>query len=169
MYVFMRTVQALVACSDLLGYAKFSNSLSEEQIYHFITDYYEFVGDAVSKAGGKVIKFMGDATLILFPEGQSDAAVSALLSLQEEGDRFLAGRRIPTKHRIRAHFGPVQEAEVGTRSEKRLDILGATVNKVFQLSGADFALSEEAFQSLNGETQARFKAYTPQVVYVPLT
>lgn len=165
----MRTIQALVACSDLLGYAKFSNSLSEEQIYHFLTDYYEFVGDAVSKAGGKVIKFMGDATLILFPEDQMDAGVDALLSLQTEGDRFLAERRIPTKHRIRAHFGPVHEAEVGTRSEKRLDILGSTVNKVFQLSGADFALSQEAFDRLAQETRERFRACTPQVVYVPST
>ena len=84
----MKKIQALVACSDLSGYAKLYRKFSEEEIFRFLSDYYEFLGEVIAPAGGKVIKFMGDAALMIFPEEKSDEGVKALLSLQTQGDLF---------------------------------------------------------------------------------
>src|SRR5271170_2700119 len=109
----MTALKGLVACSDLTGYAKFAAKQSGEEIFQLLSDYYEFVGDTIAPASGKVIKFMGDAALMLFPETAADAGVRALLELQSQGDRFLADRNVPCRHHLRAHFGPVCFGEIG--------------------------------------------------------
>lgn len=164
----MKSVSALLACSDLTGYAKLSRSKSEEDVFRLLSGYYEFVGDTIAPAGGRVIKFMGDAALMLFPEGSADAGIVALLSLQTEGDRYLAELGVPCRHHIRAHFGSVLAGELGTRDNKRTDVLGSAVNTLFLLKSTGFAMTPEAFRKLGQATRSRFKKHTPPVTYIPL-
>ena len=164
----MAAIQALVACSDLTGYAKLSGKLSDEEIFHFLSGYYEFVGETIDPSGGRVIKFMGDAALMIFPEIQADSGIRSLLVLQQEGDKFLSARGISCRHHIRAHFGPVQQGELGTRNDKRLDVIGSTVNTMFLLKASEFAITPEAFRKLKPETRRLFKKHTPPITYIPL-
>jgi class 3 adenylate cyclase len=162
-------MKGLVACSDLTGYAKFAAKKSEEEIFQLLSDYYVLVGDIVAPASVRVIKFMGDAALMLFPETAADTGVRALLALQSRGDRFLSERNVPCRHHLRAHFGPVCFGEIGTRTDKRPDMLGATVNALFLLKTAGFAITPEAFRKLTPGTRKLFKKHTPPVAYIPLT
>jgi class 3 adenylate cyclase len=165
----MTTIQALVACSDLTGYAKLAGKLSEEEIFQFLSDYYEFVGDTIAPSCGRVIKFMGDAALIIFPDVQTDPGIRSLLALQGQGDKFLSSRGISCRHHIRAHFGSIQHGELGTRTDKRLDIIGSTVNTMFLLKASEFAITPEAFRKLKPETRQLFKKHTPPITYIPLS
>jgi adenylate cyclase len=164
----MATIQALVACSDLTGYARLTSKLADEEVFHFLSDYYELVGQTITPAGGRMIKFMGDAAFMIFPESQVDSGIRSLLVLQQEGDRFLADRGIGCRHHIRAHFGPVQQGELGTREDKRLDVIGSTVNTMFSIKASEFALTPEAFRKLKPETRRLFKKHTQPVTYIPL-
>ncbi len=163
----MSTIQGLVACSDLTGYAKLSAKKSEEEIFHLLSDYYELVGEIIAPAQGNVIKFMGDAALMLFPEDAADAGIRALLLLQSRGDAFLSERGVACRHHIRAHFGSMCIGPLGTRDDKRRDVLGATVNTMFMLKTTGFAMTPEAFRKLAPETRKLFKKHTPPVVYIP--
>jgi hypothetical protein len=87
--------------------------------------------------------------------------------LQDKGDRFLSEWGIPCHHHIRAHFGPICVGLIGIRADKRVDILGSTVNVMFMLKTAGFALTPEVFRKLNPETRKLFKKHTPPVVYIP--
>lgn len=165
----MAAIQALVACSDLTGYARLTGKLSDGEIFNFLSDYYEFVGETIAPANGRVIKFMGDATLMTFPELQADSGVQSLLALQQEGDKFLSSRGISCRHHIRAHFGPLHQGELGTRTDKRLDVIGSTVNTIFLLKASEFAITPEAFRKLKPETRKFFKKHTPPVAYIPLS
>jgi class 3 adenylate cyclase len=164
----MGLVQGLVVVSDLTGYAKFAARKSEEELFQLLSAYYELVGDIVDSAGGRVIKFMGDAALMLFAEEDADAGVRAMLRLQEEGGRFLAGRDCPCRHHVRAHFGPVYLGEIGTRRDKRTDIFGTTINTLVLLKAPGSAITPEAFRRLRPETRKLFKKHTPPVTYIPL-
>jgi class 3 adenylate cyclase len=165
----MSLVQGLVVVSDLTGYAKFAARKSEEEVFHLLSAYYELVGDIVESARGRVIKFMGDAALILFAANDADAGVRAMLRLQEEGDRFLAARDCSCRHHVRAHFGPVYLGEIGTRRDKRTDIFGATINTLVLLKAPGSAITPEAFRKLAPETRKLFKKHTPPITYIPLT
>lgn len=163
----MTAVQVLVACSDLTGFVKLTSKLAEEELFQVLSDYYEFVGDTIAPAGGTVIKFMGDAALMMFPAEQSDAGVRALLALQEKGDQFFSRRGMSCRHHLRAHFGSVQRGEIGTRTDKRIDIIGSTVNTLFLIKAAEFAITPEAFRQLTPETRHLFKKHTPPITYIP--
>jgi class 3 adenylate cyclase len=164
----MQTIQGLVACSDLTGYAKLTARKSGEEIFPLLSGYYELVGDLIAPASGQVIKFMGDAALMLFPEAAADLAVLALFTLQSHGDRFLSERALPCRHHLRVHFGPVCLGEIGTRTDKRPDILGPTVNTLFTLRTDGFVLTPEAFRRLAPDSRKLFKKHTPPVTYIPL-
>jgi len=56
---------------------------------------------------------------------------------------------------------------LGTRDDKRRDVLGATVNTMFMLKTTGFAMTPEAFRKLAPETRKLFKKHTPPVVYIP--
>ncbi|MCE0483856.1 MAG: adenylate/guanylate cyclase domain-containing protein [Methylacidiphilales bacterium] len=164
----MQHINGLVACSGLMGFSKHTAKQSDEEVFRWLSHYYELIGDMVSEANGKVIKFMGDAALIFFPEHSADAGVQAMLQLIRKGDRFLTEGGMPCRHHVRIHFGPVCAGPLGTRAEKYLDILGSTVNALFLLKGTGCVLTPEAFRKLNPETRKLFKKHTPPVSYIPL-
>ncbi|HSI87019.1 MAG: adenylate/guanylate cyclase domain-containing protein [Candidatus Methylacidiphilales bacterium] len=163
----MKLEQALVACCDLTAYVRYAKSVPESEIFTMLSGYYELVGDIVGGAGGKVIKFMGDAALIYYPENAVDAGVISLLKLQENGDKYLEDKGIVCRHHIRAHFGEIVIGELGVRNDKRLDILGSTVNAMFMLKATGFAITPEVFRKLSPETRKSFKKHTPPVTYIP--
>jgi hypothetical protein len=166
--IIMKVTHGLVAFSDLTGYARLASKISDQEVFALLADYYEFVGDIITPTSGQIIKFMGDGVLILFPETSVDVGVRALLKLQSEGDRFLSERGIGCHHHLRAHFGPVCIGSIGTRTDKRLDVLGATVNAMFMLKANGFAITSDAFRKLSSETRHLFKKHTPPVTYIPL-
>ena len=163
----MKAVSGLIACSDLTGFTKLAQSRPEEETFRFLSEYYEFVGDKITPANGTVIKFMGDAALMLFSESSVDRGMMALLALYTEGDRYLADQGVSCRHHIRAHFGAVLMGELGTRTEKRRDILGSEVNAMFLLKTTGFTITTAAFRKLSKETRVHFKKHTPPITYIP--
>ena len=163
----MQRIHGLVACSDLTGYAKLAAKKNENEIFQLLSDYYELVGDVIAPARGKVIKYMGDAALLLFEEDAIDGAVRTMLDLQSQGDRLLAEYGTTCRQHIRIHFGPMCIGLLGTRDDKRLDVIGSTVNAMFLLKTSGFSMTPEVFRKLAPDTRKHFKKHTPPVIYIP--
>lgn len=128
--------------------------------------YAEFVGEIVEGSGGRVVKFIGDAALIVYPESLADAGVRALRELKERGDAWLVERRIPCGHVIKAHFGPVVSTRLGTRADKRFDVYGQTVMVAAVTKSNGLAITPQAFRKLAPQTRRLFKKHTPPVTYI---
>ena len=119
-------------------------------------------------AGGRVVKFIGDAGLLVFPAEHVDAGVLALFDLKQRVDEFMVGRGWPCRLMAKAHFGTVAAGAFGARGDKRYDVLGKTVNTTARLESAGIALSADAFRQLSPETRKRFKKHTPPIAYIRL-
>jgi len=158
----------LVAFFDLTSFARFSKNHSNRETFDMLSEYYEFVGDIVKKGGGRVVKFIGDAGLVVYPEENVDRGVMSLKKLKDDGDKWLAERKTPCRNVIQAHFGPVVCGPIGTREEKQLDVLGNTVNTAAMLNSSGFAISPQAFRRLKPKNRKHFKKHTPPVVYIPV-
>ena len=63
----------LVAFSDLSAFTRVVQGQSEGEIFALMTEYYGLVGDVIAAGGGKVVKFIGDAALLVFPDDGIDA------------------------------------------------------------------------------------------------
>ena len=158
----------LVSFSDLTGFHRFCMNEDPQALFDIVSSYYAFVGDIIETSGGTVVKFIGDAVLIVYPEEAVEAGVLALRELQSSGDEWLAKRGAPSRHIIKAHFGPIWCGPVGTRSEKRFDVLGQTANTAAVLKSNGFAMTPQVFRKLGPDTRKIFKKHTPPVVYIPV-
>ena len=158
----------LVAFFDLTRYARETKGYDTRQLFALMSDYYEWVGERIEGAGGVVVKFIGDAALVVFAEERVDAGLLALLALKEEGDRWLGQRGLQTQHIVKAHFGPVICGPIGTRADKRFDVFGETVNIAATLRSNGLACTPQLFRKLAPEMRKRLKKHTPPIVYIPV-
>lgn len=159
----------LVAFFDLTTAAHFARNHSAQELFDTLSDYYEFVGDIIENSGGKVIKFIGDAALIVYPETHVNEGVLALKTLKDQGDVWLADRNIPSRNIVKAHFGPVVCGPMGTRTDKRFDVMGETVNIAALLKSNGLAMTPQVFRKLDPATRKLFKKHTPPITYIPVT
>ena len=156
----------LVAFIDLMGYAMQCTRVDDSEVANVIDGYYEVVAAAVTRAGGRVVKNMGDGVLIVFDVGDSDRGVIALLELKDEVDRYLAEQRWECRVTIKVHVGTAIAGPYGARDDKRFDVIGKAVNTTAMLDASGVALSAEAFRKLAPETRQRFKKHTWPTTYI---
>ena len=113
-----------------------------------------------------MVKFIGDATLAVFPREQADRAVLGLLELKSASDLFMREHGWECHLVIKVHFGPVAAGHFGAGVGRRYDVLGKTVNVAARLEATGVALSVEAFRQLGPEARRQFKKRTPPITYI---
>ena len=116
----------------------------------------------VEGAGGRVVKFIGDATLAVFPEDHVDRGVETMLALKQEVDDVFSRAGWPCRLVVKMHFGSVVAGDYAGR----FDVLGKNVNAAAMLDSLGVALSADAFRKLSPETRKRFKKHTPPITYI---
>ncbi len=94
--------------------------------------------------------------------------LAALLDLRQEIDRWLASEGWSGRLLARVHAGAVIAGGFGTRSGKRLDVIGNVVNVAATLP-RPFHLSPQMFRLLSPAGRARVKKHTPPITYIPAT
>jgi adenylate cyclase len=159
-------VSLLVAFTDFTRFAAHAEHLQDAEVASVMDAYYELAGRTVMGTGGRVVKFMGDATLAVFPPEAVDRGVLSLLALKDAADQLMRDHGWDSRLGIKVHFGPVIAGMFGVASQKRYDVLGKTVNVTVRLQASGFALSVEAFRQLGPDVRTRFKKHTPPVTYI---
>ncbi|CAN5279638.1 hypothetical protein BH18ACI2_BH18ACI2_24370 [soil metagenome] len=133
----------LVAFTDVTGFAKEFQNRTNRELFDLMSQFYELIGNDVKISGGKVVKFIGDAALLVYPEEDAKRAVEALQQRKATADDWLKAHGLSGEFRVRAHTGPVICGPLGTAGEKRFDVLGDTVNVTARLYPNGFTLSPE--------------------------
>src|SRR5215472_8708028 len=95
----------LIVFLDLDGYSASCEERGDLEAADMIDDYYDRVANAVHAAGGRVVRFIGDAALIVFSERAMDSAVAMVLDLVPRIDQFMRGRGFRCRLRAKLHFG----------------------------------------------------------------
>ncbi len=101
---------------DLARFKIASRRVSDEVLAEVVQDYYERIGDGIKGAGGRVVKFMGDGALLVFPTDRASQAVRTLLLLKEAIDARMAQRKFATAFVVRLHAGDVMAGEFGPKA-----------------------------------------------------
>ena len=159
-------VPMLVAFVDLTGFAMQSVRVADEELAEVIDGYYRLVAACVTAAGGRTVKFIGDAALVVFGEDAVDPGVGALLEIKADGDRYFTERGWDCRVTVKAHVGSVIAGAFGPPGDQRFDVIGKTVNTTAMLDSTGVALSVEAFRKLSPEMRQRFNKQTWPVTYI---
>jgi class 3 adenylate cyclase len=159
-------VSLLIAFLDLSRFSAQTRRLDDAALAEVVDEFYERVAAAVTGAGGRVVKFMGDAALVVFPADHADDGVGMLLGLKGEIDDWLASIGWECRLAVRAHVGTVMAGAYGGAGDKRFDVIGSEVNTAAMLEGGGVSLSVAAFRQLGRELRTRFKKHTAPVTYI---
>lgn len=162
------STELLIVFIDLTRFAALSQRVEEAALADAIDQYYEQVAAATDTAGGTVVKFIGDAALIVFPADRVDAGVEMLVMLKANVDRLMAARGWECRVHVKAHYGAVIAGSFGAAGNKRFDVLGRAVNTAAVLESTGVTLSAEAFRALSPHMRARFRKHTPPISYLHL-
>jgi adenylate cyclase len=156
----------LIAFLDFTLFDKQSQRVEDADIAATLDAHYHRVTDAIQAAGGRVIKFIGDATLLVFPEKNVDGGVRTILELIVSENAEMEKKGWDCRLQAKAHFGTVVAGEFGANGDRRFDIFGKAVNATARLKPAGaFTLSAEAHGKLSPDLRRRFAKQAAPVTY----
>jgi adenylate cyclase len=154
----VRTVRAALWFSDLRGFTSMSTRVPADQLVAWLNEYFAVVVAAVRAEQGEILKFIGDATMAVFPvtEARDDAAVcqaavragrAAALQLEQLNlDRADRGLE-PLNHGVGLHLGDVQYGNIGSPDRLDFTVIGEAVNATARIEGLCGKLSRQLLVS----------------------
>jgi adenylate cyclase len=150
-------IEAVIWFSDLRDSTPLSRALGERRFLELLNDYFEATAGAVLVHGGEVLRFIGDASLAVFPTGGGDVreacerAVRAARAARERAQAANAQRRKaglpPFSNGIGLHLGRVMYGNIGTAERLEFSVIGAAANEAARIealckdTGQDVVLS----------------------------
>ncbi|KQY14322.1 adenylate cyclase [Rhizobium sp. Root73] len=132
----VETMEAALLLCDLRGFTELSNRLPEGKVLAILNEYFDLAVPAITRRGGEVLKFMGDAVLAFFPHADvneaSEKALSATMEIMDQLTRVV-GDGAGLEAAIALHYGKVSYGNVG--SGRRLDftVIGPDVNMLSRI------------------------------------
>jgi len=150
-------VQLVVAFVDLTHFEAQAQRVTARDLADTIDDYYERVGIEVAKANGTLVKYIGDAALIVFPPDAVNEAVEMLMTLKAAVDEFMEEVGWQCRLTAKAHLGPVIAGSFGLRDAKHFDVIGRTVNAAARLKSTGVTVSHEVFEGLRKDLKEKFR------------
>jgi adenylate cyclase len=133
----------IVGLAHVAGFANACERKSNEQVFRVLEEFYELVGEIVHSAGGTVVKFMGDAVLLVFAADHATTAMDSLRSLRAQAQPHWTAFDDACHIQAKAHLGPVSCGALGVRGDKRFDVVGTTVNDLVRMPWGKLAISDE--------------------------
>ena len=154
-----------VAFFDLSRISEWASSEEDERVASFFQEFYVLAGEHLQGAGGRIVKFIGDAGLAVFPKESAEDVIFALWDFAKAARARGLKYGLDTYLNINVHVGPVVAGSFGPPGEERFDVLGKTVNIAARLGRRGLTLSPQAFRCLSPEGRERFDKITPPVTY----
>ncbi len=161
-----QSIDAVIWFSDLRESTPLSAALGERRFLELLNDYFAATAGAVLEHGGEVLRFIGDASLAVFPTSGEPArlacvravgAARAARSRVRETNAARLGAGLPAfACGIGLHLGRVYYGNIGTPERLEFSVIGVAANKAARVealckeTGQDVVLSSALAEALGG-------------------
>ncbi len=151
-------IDAVILFCDLRGSSKLAEHYDLNGFLGVLNDYYEITAGAVIEGGGEVLRYIGDASLAIFPiERYTDqreacqAALEVALNSVVRGERVNAERidrgKPPIEFGIGLHCGTVMYGNIGTPDRIEFTVIGRAANEAARIESQCKELNERILVS----------------------
>jgi len=152
------TIEAVILFCDLRGSSKLAEQYPLQEYLGVLNEYYETTAGTVAEHGGEVLKFIGDASLAIFPferfgedenacRAALDAAIEALRKGREINRARSKNGEGPIEFGFGLHVGTVMYGNVGTPSRLDFTVIGEAANQAARIEGKCRELGEAILMS----------------------
>jgi class 3 adenylate cyclase len=138
-----RPAELVFAITDVTGATVACAEHGDLPMVRQLASYYALAAETTRDAGGSIVKVIGDGILLTFPPSRAKEAVAALRSFQQQGTATWQQFDSRCRVQIRAGLGTVIVSPLGPPGDKRDDIFGDALNRLFKIPPGDFYLSPE--------------------------
>ena len=160
------TPRVVLVC-DLAGFMRAFDTRRDAEMADLLEAYYARVGAAVEEGGGRVVKLIGDAVLVVFAPDAGATAVEVATRLEREIGELALERGVDVALGADIHLGEVLEGDLGWGELRRWDVVGRTVNRTFRLGrGSGVRVSEELCRAFPEEEQKSWREGSQPGAYV---
>ncbi|MEH6826387.1 MAG: adenylate/guanylate cyclase domain-containing protein [Motiliproteus sp.] len=137
-------IDAVIWFSDLRDFTVLSSQLSNDELLRLLNCYFETVAAAVTRNGGEVLRFIGDAMLVLFPCAAHPTPEAACHQAVKAAEKALAAVQSLNRERqvlkqpllnfgIGLDQGKVIYGNVGAPNRLDFTVIGVAVNRAARL------------------------------------
>jgi adenylate cyclase len=139
-------INAVLWYCDLRNFTQLSETLPLEEVIALLNDYFEAMARPVKAVGGEILKFMGDAMLVIFPLAglNADGACSACCTGLAVAERALDGiaalnaertaaGKVPLRCGVALARGDVMYGNIGDVERLDFTVIGPAVNLAIRL------------------------------------
>ena len=134
----------VVMFADIQRFARLF--LSEDtQLIDFIQSYYELSGDRIVAEGGRIVKYIGDSVLSVFPAGTEAAAVRCAIDTESAFSVLVKKLNLDSEVALNSgiNSGELYMGVFGHRSLQNEDIFGNAVNEAaMMMRGKGISVTE---------------------------
>ena len=153
-----RSIHAVILFCDLRDFTQLSETLPKDALLDLLKDYFACMAEPVAKAGGEVLKFLGDGLLAIFrlddDEARDAAAARALIAALEaeaalartNEERIAAGKPAALTG-IALHVGSVIFGNIGAGDRLDFTVIGPAVNLASRIEAECRALGSTILTS----------------------
>jgi adenylate cyclase len=152
------TINAALWFSDLRNFTHLTETLPAEEVFTMLNEYFESVSTAVSVRGGEILRFIGDAMLIVFPissEVSKKSACNSALEAVKDARATLAVINHFRKRRsqpliefgVGLNVGEVVYGNVGAPDRLDFTVMGPAVNRTARLESLTKKLGQDVLVS----------------------
>ena len=164
-------INAALWFSDLRDFTQITETLPAQQVLQMLNEYFEFVAAAVNARGGEILRFIGDAMLIVFPiddkmcaktacNAAIDAAIDAHSTLASLNHRRRRHGEPEIRFGVGLNVGEVVYGNVGAPDRLDFTVMGPAVNRTARLEsltktlGCDILFSQQFAELIDSPSQA---------------
>ncbi|MCH8809172.1 MAG: adenylate/guanylate cyclase domain-containing protein [Proteobacteria bacterium] len=139
-------IHAVLWYCDLRGFTALVEKQPLAEVLALLDAYFDAIAQPVVARGGEILKFMGDAMLVIFPCEQREQAVCGAcdLALEAAEEAVERVRALNDTHRpkdgttiecgVAVHVGEVMYGNIGAADRLDFTVIGRAVNLVARLS-----------------------------------
>ena len=154
-----------VAFFDLSRIPEWASAEQDAAVAAFFQGFYALAAEHLTPAGGRIVKFMGDAGLAVFEPEKAEAVISALCDFAAAARALAQKSGLDAWLNVNVHVGPVLAGGFGPDGAERYDVIGKTVNIAARLGRRGVTLSAQAFRCLGDDARKRFGKVAPPITY----
>jgi adenylate cyclase len=141
----------LLVC-DIRGFSTMAEKISSDDLARQLGVWFREAGNLVTRSGGTIDKFIGDAMLAYWSEcGEGAVNCAAILKIARDILALAAGTKWansdPFHVGLALHYGSVACGNVGLDAQRDATIIGDAVNTVFRLESVMKELNQKVLIS----------------------
>ena len=156
----------VIVVLDLAGFTKVVGALGAMELARLVDGFYELAGAAVVEHGGRVVKFVGDGCLALFPDDAVDGALRCVDAVAAGLPALGRAHGVALELGATVHRSVVVEGPFGGGSSRRFDVIGPGVIHAYRMGGGPgVRISEPVYRQVPNEHRRAWEKRQPPATY----